>query len=203
MKNNILIFTFFLLGFSGIMGIFWYEEMRFLLPTPKPKNFVDKKIGTQIHLSPPNSKETTNKPTLLHFFSAKCPCSRFNATHLRELYEKFGKKINFVAIIEASNTQEAQKSLQKNGLEMDFVLDKEGRIADSCGVYSTPQAVILDKNQKIYYKGNYNITRYCADEKTQFARLALEACIAQKPLPEFSKQILKAYGCSLESDEDN
>ncbi len=220
MLKNILIFTLFLVGFGLIIAIFWYEEMRFALPTQKPKNFVAKKLGTLVQFSDKinvgdnkkkhnkkfdiqkiDTQKIDNKPTLLHFFSAKCPCSRFNATHVKELLEKFGKKINFLAVIEAQDETEAQISLGHCGLDMDFVLDKNGKIADSCGVYATPQAVILDKNQHIYFRGNYNVARYCLDENTQFVRLALEAYLQQKPLPAFSLPTFQAYGCSLDSDE--
>lgn len=195
----------FLLGFGGICAIFWWEEMRFLLPTPKPKNFLDKKLGAKVNFkalfTPKYHTNTHKKATLLHFFSAKCPCSRFNATHIKELLEKFDKNIHFVAIIEAQHEKEAQQALNHCGLDMDFVVDTLGKIADSCGVYSTPQAVILDKNNQLYFKGNYNISRYCADESTQFVRLALQTLLQQKTIPSFPINAFQAYGCELESDK--
>ncbi len=70
-------------------------------------------------------------------------------------------------------------------------------LAKRCGVYSTPQAVILAKGNKLYYRGNYNLTRYCTDPKTEFAKQALDNLLNHVEQTEFQPLATRAYGCSL------
>ena len=69
--------------------------------------------------------------------------------------------------------------------------------AVACGVYSTPQAVLLDTIRKLYYRGNYNNSRYCTDEKTSFAKFAIEGLLNDRSKLVFSPLALRAYGCTL------
>jgi hypothetical protein len=64
------------------------------------------------------------------------------------------------------------------------------------GVYSTPQAVIIDAGQRIFYRGNYNRTRYCTDKKSEYARLALKSLLQNNDVV-FSQYALTPYGCQL------
>src|SRR5262249_46492721 len=47
------------------------------------------------------------------------------------------------------------------------------------GVYSTPQAVLLDAKSHIVFRGNYNVSRYCTDPRTEFVRIALEEQVGE------------------------
>jgi hypothetical protein len=75
-------------------------------------------------------------------------------------------------------------------------MDTDRRLADTLGVYSTPQAAILDARSRLYYVGNYNRTRYCRDRETEYARLALESLLAGAP-PVAAIDGGPAYGCPL------
>jgi hypothetical protein len=70
-------------------------------------------------------------------------------------------------------------------------------IAEACGVYSTPQAVILDAQSDLYYRGNYNRSRYCTDNRSNFAQMAIDSLLNKNLNPTFSQYALKAYGCQL------
>jgi hypothetical protein len=70
-------------------------------------------------------------------------------------------------------------------------------LATKCGVYSTPQAVILDAQGLLYYRGNYNKTRYCTDPNTSYANIALDSLLNDHQYPHFNQFALKAYGCTL------
>jgi hypothetical protein len=74
------------------------------------------------------------------------------------------------------------------------VVDRRGAIAAEAGVYSTPQAVLVDERGRLAYRGNYNVSRYCVDPRTEFARLAIESLLAKQSVtvPE-----TEAYGCEL------
>jgi hypothetical protein len=143
---------------------------------------------------------------LLHFFNPVCPCSRFNAEHIRALWERFGKQARFVAVVQIADDQDTAQRRESLaaaarlfGADMEAVIDDQGKIAAACGVYSTPQAVILAPGSAsvVLFRGNYNVTRYCADPKTEFARQALEAVLNHQPLPPESRSAMIAYGCEL------
>jgi hypothetical protein len=89
-------------------------------------------------------------------------------------------------------TEEIQ---DKFGLSIPVLFDQS--LPASCGVYSTPQAVILNKNHTLYFRGNYNKSRYCTDKKTNYAEIAMDALVHNGPEPTFDEAALKAYGCQL------
>ncbi len=96
-----------------------------------------------------------------------------------------------------SSEREAQAEYAGLHLAMPMVLDKDGRMGLALGVYSTPQAVLLNNAGRLYFRGNYNASRYCVDETKEFARLALAALVNGQPLPAFPQGAVIAYGCPL------
>ncbi len=86
----------------------------------------------------------------------------------------------------------------KHQFDFKFITD-DGSIADSFGVYATPQAVIL-KDGKLIYRGNYNKARFCTDKDTYFPEIILDSLLNNKQLPIMSSAASKAYGCNLNSD---
>ena len=70
-------------------------------------------------------------------------------------------------------------------------------IATLCGVYSTPQAVLINQDKTLYYRGNYNKSRYCTDKKSNYAQMAIDSLLGQKQNPIFNQNALIAYGCTL------
>ena len=50
----------------------------------------------------------------------------------------------------------------------------------------------------LFYQGNYNVTRFCRDRETEFARLALERLRHRRVLrPSSSSAAAVAYGCPM------
>jgi hypothetical protein len=49
----------------------------------------------------------------------------------------------------------------------------------------------------LYYRGNYNKSRYCTDKKTEYARMALDALLNNNANIGFDQLAIKAYGCQL------
>ena len=146
------------------------------------------------------------RPLFLHFFNPECPCSRFNADHVRALQARFGAQARFVAVVQTTDDQDAARRQAGLGTVatlfgrgMAAVLDDDGKIAAACGVYSTPQAVILTAGSAptLLFRGNYNASRYCADPQTEFARQALTAVVNHRGLPAESRAAMIAYGCEL------
>ncbi len=191
--------TVALLGAAiSIVYTFWRQDVKDRLPTPVPRDYKYIPVGSRVELE--NLIPNADMPTLIHFYNPKCPCSRFNLDHLNELKTKFAGKIRFFAVLQTSDTVDAEKKFSKKCANVPTYIDYTGAVADSFGVYSTPQAVVLDAEEKIYFRGNYNVSRYCTTRETQFVRIAIESLLAGKPLPEFPAAATVAYGCELPSN---
>jgi len=179
--------------FSGIASFFWYNELVYNLPTAVPANYRDVKSGTYIALS--QIKADPAKPLFLHFFNPHCPCSRFNMQYFKSLVKKYGDKVDFQIIALVSDLDYTEKNIQdKFGLQIPVSFDSA--VAATCGVYSTPQAVIIDKG-KLFFRGNYNKSRYCSDPKTNYAEIALNSLLVQQYQFSFDNSAFTAYGCQL------
>lgn len=180
---------------SGISYIFWQNELKYRLPTPVPSRYAPPATGEVIDLK---GKLATpvGKPAFIHFFNPDCPCSRFNMPHFKSLVRKYGDKVAFsVVVLDKEKKHNREEVRERFDLEMPISFDES--IADSCGVYSTPQAVLLDADRRLYYRGNYNKSRYCTDAQTNYAQMAIDSFLMQQRKPVFSQYALTAYGCEL------
>ncbi len=191
-----IVLTWLALLFAGIIALFWHNEWVYSLPTPVPKNYNPVKPGEVVPLSL-NLRSTKGKPVFLHFFNPDCPCSRFNVAHFKSLVKQYGTQASFEIIVMTNKDYTAKDIQDKFGVTVPVLFDSA--IAVACGVYSTPQAVIIDTNGRLFYRGNYNRTRYCADQKTEYARIALDSLLHRRLHLVFDEFALKAYGCTLPS----
>ena len=193
MKKLTLIIWLMLLS-GGIGAIFWYNDWKYNLPTPVPANYISINMGTAINLSG-KVGFTKSKPLFLHFFNPLCPCSRFNMPHFKSLVQQYSKDVDFGIVVMSTRNYTAKEIQDKYELTIPVYFDST--IAVNCGVYSTPQAVILDPHHTLFYRGNYNKTRYCSDKDTEFARMALDSLVQGHLVNQFNPLATKAYGCSL------
>jgi len=181
--------------FSCIVVLFWYKEWMYNLPTPVPANYLSVARGQHIDLAGKLPVEE-NKPVFLHFFNPDCPCSRFNVQEFKSLVKEYGNKISFAVVVMTKDKDYTVEHIrEKFGLVIPVVMDTS--LAVTCGVYSTPQAVLLDNHHLLYYRGNYNKSRYCTDKKSNYAQIAIDSLLASVQQPVFNQFALKAYGCSL------
>jgi hypothetical protein len=186
-------------SFAAIGATFWYQDLQYSRPIPRPADVKAVAVGTRVQLPPAIEAlraARPGKPVHLHFFNPDCPCSRFNLDHVRDLVKAHGDAVLFVAVLREADRAALERAYRKLALHIPFVVD-DGRISGAVGVYSTPHAVILDSAGRLYYEGNYNLTRYCRDRQTQFARIALERVAAGAPAPTFEGAATTAYGCPL------
>ncbi|MCP2025081.1 hypothetical protein L1276_000221 [Flavobacterium sp. HSC-32F16] len=194
MKKKILLSLWFTLLLASISYLFWQNEFKYSLPTPVPKNYLAIDMGSKIDLS--QCCAFDNKPVFFHFFNPDCPCSRFNVPHVSDLIKKYGDRINFkIVVLNKQKTFSIEEIQKKFGAQIPVYFD-EG-IAKKCGVISTPQAVLLDPSHNLYYRGNYNKTRYCTDTESNYAQMAIDSLLKQNNSPSFNALALRAYGCSL------
>ena len=142
------------------------------------------------------------QPVWLHFLSTDCPCSRFNIDHFRYLVNRYQDSITFYVVLPGVNSQQAAARFQEQyDLSLPVLIDHDERLATACGVYSTPQAVVIDAQSRLYYRGNYNRARYCTAKSTSYAELAIKALERGAPPPIFAELATQAYGCELPSQQ--
>jgi thiol-disulfide isomerase/thioredoxin len=179
---------------SAVGALFWYNEWRYHLPTPVPPNYKPIANGQLIKLSGSLAADHS-KPVFLHFFNPDCPCSRFNIPGFKSLVKQYAGQVNFVVVVMNNDRYSAKEIQDKFGLDVPVLFDPS--LAAACGVYSTPQAVLLDTRHKLYYRGNYNRSRYCTDVKTNYAKMAITGLLHDHTRLFFDRMALQSYGCSL------
>ncbi|MBI3221364.1 MAG: AhpC/TSA family protein [Bacteroidetes bacterium] len=189
-------FIFVGLFLSAVFGtmafIFWKEEIRYSLPTPVPANYESVQVGAPINRS---DLGLPSSSLYLHFYNPDCPCSRFNAQHIRQLIRSHGDSV--AAFIIVPKPEDLVAARKEFGEALDFRVDTNGALSRACGVYSTPQAVVIDQDGKLFFRGNYNRARYCTARATNYAELALLSLINGSNPPVFDLFATQSYGCSL------
>lgn len=182
-----------------VLSIFWFNEWKYTLPTPVPQDYKIVRVGTKIE--PGKSFAHRDKPIVLHFFNPGCPCSRFNMKHVKELINLYGDQVNFMVVLVTEKPFTQEEIQKKYNLKIPVIQDPS--FAKKCGVYSTPQAVILTKENVLYYRGNYNKSRYCVEKESNYVQIALERLLNDRPEYKFNHLALKAYGCELPGCTNN
>jgi len=193
------------LGLLTLVGYtLWEQDWKWGLPTPRPAQLRQPPVGAPLDLPAQVTAQwttATGRPLLLHFFNPDCPCSRFNQDHVRDLIRTHRGRVTIVAVIEPEGgpVQARAVANAERELGVPVLLDADGSLAKRVGVYSSPQAVVVTVAGALYYRGNYNLARYCTDTQTEFARLALEHVLAGAPKYDAPVQARIAYGCPLPS----
>ena len=179
--------------FIAIAGIFWHNEYAYSLPTPVPADYCKVMQGDAVNLE--GKIGMHEKPVFLHFFNPACPCSKFNIPHFKSLVKKYHDEIDF-AIVVLSNDESYSAADIRDKFNLDIPVYFDEVIAKKCGVYSTPQAVLLNDN-KLYYRGNYNKSRYCTAKNSNYAEMAIDSLLGNISKPVFNQYALVSYGCTL------
>lgn len=192
MKKTILI-AWLLILLCTISLLFWYNEWVYSLPAPVPQSYHTVSARQQLRLK--ISLADTTKPVFLYFFNPGCPCSRCNIPAFKKLAGQYGSQVNF-AIIMLSNKYYTVKEIQeKFDLHTPVFFDAPTAVAS--GVYSTPQVALPECRRRLFYRGNYNAGRYCTNERTNFAAMAVRNLLGNNRHMVFTALALRAYGCSL------
>jgi len=192
--KKVLVLVWLTLLLSVVGALFWHNEWKYNLPTPIPEGYKPVGRGTLIKLDWP-AGVNPGKPLFLHFFNPDCPCSRFNIGNFKSIVKQYSGQVNFVVVVMNNDRYTGSEIQDKFGFKIPVLFDQS--IAKACGVYSTPQAVLINKGHKLYYRGNYNRSRYCTDERTNYAKMAINGLMHDDIRLTFDKLALRSYGCSL------
>ena len=184
------------LCFGGIGAIFWYQELQYSLPTPVPANYQAIPVGQAISAV----TSLPDGPLFLHFYNPDCPCSRFNANHLKSLIRTYQDSVQVFIVVPSAKAK--KMAIGEFGKDQQYIVDDGLKIASSYGVYATPQAVLVDREGKLFYRGNYNKSRYCTAKASNYAELALVALLNNQRPPVFDFYATQAYGCELPERDD-
>lgn len=197
MKKHILVGLLIVLLASISFRILYLEELKYALPTPLPQDYNPVPESSFVE-APIPELIPRERPVFIHFFNPECSCSKFNTEHFTEIARKYQKDADFFVIVQT------KEHLGKDffdgwGVSLPYKEDIDGKIALAYGVYSTPQAVIVDRNGQLFYRGNYNKSRYCSTKSSEYARISLESLLRQEKVPELPLLARIAYGCELPS----
>lgn len=192
--RKLAIAAWLLVLLATVVVLFWHNEWVYSLPTPVPINYRVVNPGTAVNITH-KLPVKTGKPVFLHFYNPDCPCSRFNIPHFNALVKQYGKDVQFVIVPVTKKKLTANDILKKFDVQVPVVFNPT--LAAECGVYSTPQAVIVDTAQTLFFRGNYNKSRYCSDKRSEYARMAVDNLLHNSAAIISDLFALKAYGCSL------
>lgn len=196
LKKTILIFCLSIISFL-IGAIFWRQEVQYQMPTPVPSDYSPIAIGEKVNLGEEFSS-SENKPVLIHFFNPDCPCSKFNMNHFNELLSKYKDKMDFYVAVKSDEEDiDIKKIKDKFSSDVKIINDWDNTIANNCGVYATPQAVVINNDRKLYYRGNYNKSRYCTSKESNYVDISIEALLNNKNIPAFDELAFIPYGCEI------
>src|SRR6478735_8385680 len=145
MKGRIITFSLACSLILFIIGcLFGEQELKYARRTPIPQNFHEVKIGERVDLD--SYLNVSKKNVVLHFYNPDCSCSRFNMKDFEQFVRTNESQAQFFVIIQSTDGRAIEKFKKKYELNVPVILDKDGKISDRCGIYSTPQAVILNTN---------------------------------------------------------
>ncbi|MEM9341038.1 MAG: AhpC/TSA family protein [Bacteroidota bacterium] len=191
--RKLVTYTSLVVIFSLIAAFFYIQEIQYWTPTPLPKGFKPIAIGTKVDLNLFRSSEKK----LIHFYNPNCPCSKFNTPSYKALLKQYRHDFDcYVVIQKAIKGLDNKEADFLKELNVKIVVDLDKRLANAYGVYSTPQIVLVDEMDQIYYRGNYNQARYCTNPQTNFAKIAIDSMLRGSEYL-FPSSAFTAYGCSL------
>jgi thiol-disulfide isomerase/thioredoxin len=97
------------------------------------------------------------KPTLVVFWATWCPPCRREIPVLKEMYVKYGTKLNLLGV--AVNYRQTEKDVARfseaNSLQYTVLWDAENKAADNYCVSGIPTVVLVDPEGVIRFRGGH------------------------------------------------
>ena len=116
---------------------------------------------------------------------------------MEALAKDFGKRGIAVIGINANATESIEvvkAHASEKGLTFPVLKDSGNKIADRLGATRTPEAYLLDANNKLVYHGRIDNSKDQAGVNSSELRDAMEALLAGKPI---TKTTAMAFGCNI------
>jgi peroxiredoxin len=135
--------------------------------------------------------------TVLIFVAVQCPVSNAYNERMEKLAQDYKARGISVIGINANSTEPAadvKKHAAEHNLTFPILKDNGNKIADSLGATRTPEAYLLDANNKLVYHGRIDNSRDTSQVNSSELRDALDATLAGKPV---AKTTANAFGCSI------
>jgi peroxiredoxin len=137
------------------------------------------------------------KGTVLLFISVQFPVSNAYNERMEKIAQEFKSKGISVIGINANASEDAatvKAHAAEKSLTFNILKDPGNKIADRLGATRTPEAYLLDGNNKLVYHGRIDNNQNASLIESSDLRVAIEALLAGKPV---EKSEAKAFGCSI------
>lgn len=166
---------------------------------PLKMTFTDS-FGAPISL---NSSIAENKGAVLLFLSPECPLCQNYSVVINEAKNTFSQKgISFIGIVSGDyyTTDEVNRYKAKYDIEFDILFDQDFKIAEFYHATTTPEAVLINQEGKLMYRGaidNWAISlgKKRLEATDHYLKDALESFLSGN---EIHPKITKPVGCFIE-----
>jgi len=135
--------------------------------------------------------------TVLIFIAVQCPVSNAYNERMEKLAEDYKAKGIAVVGINSNAPEDAaavKAHAAEKGLKFPILKDPGNKIADRLGAAVTPEAYLLDANNKLLYHGRIDNNRNADQIEMNDLRIAIDSALDGKPV---EKTEAKAFGCSI------
>jgi peroxiredoxin len=135
--------------------------------------------------------------TVLIFVAVQCPVSNAYNERMEKLAQEYQAKGIAVIGINSNVAEDAaavKSHASTHNLTFPILKDPGNKIADKFGASVTPEAYLIDRNNKLVYHGRIDNARNAAEVQSADLRNAIEATLSGKPI---EKTEAKAFGCSI------
>src|SRR2546423_1383690 len=134
---------------------------------------------------------------VLIFIATRCPVSNGYNERMQKLADDYkAKGINVIGINSNSTepASEVKSHASEKHLTFTILKDHGNKIADRLGATRTPEAYVLDANNKLVYHGRIDNSQNMANITSNDLRDALDQMLGGKPI---SKTGGAAFGCTI------
>lgn len=139
--------------------------------------------------------------SVLIFISVQCPVSNAYNERMEKLAQDFAARGVAVIGINANVTEPAaavKAHAAEHHLSFPILKDQNDKIADMLGATKTPEAYLLDSNNKLLYHGRVDNSKEVTGVSSSELREAIESMLAGKPI---EKTTAMAFGCTIKRAE--
>ena len=139
-----------LICLTASLCIYWDEEFQFYFV----KNQSSLKVGDKILLA--DFKSDISKPLYIHFFDERCVDSKVSLEHLPLIIDRYPETCNYMIINGSSLTERDLRKAYQLPESVSIFQDSNFELTQQLNVPTTPHVLIIDRNQSLYFTGNYS-----------------------------------------------